>query len=481
MHTKKRTKIISTIGPSTQNEDIIRQLILEGVNVFRFNLKHNDLDWHITNINKVRRIAKDLNIYIGIMLDLQGPDIRIGDVFPNPLILQKGDKVIFGTVKKGKKDNLPFIQLEQKFVEKIKIDQEIVIDDGNFIFKALEDSNTDSVTCVVEEANGDLLPNKGVFFPNLNIHVPALSPKDKDNLKIAEEVHPEFLALSFVRTGDDVRTLKQEVLKRGLEETKIISKVETKLAIQNIDDILKESDGIMVARGDLGVELHLEAVPAIQKKLIKKSRKNTKFVIVATQMLKSMVTNPNPTRAEISDVANASYDLADAVMLSEETAVGKYPIRAVKIMAKTLRYNEVESLKFSKSANPIFSTHDVTEAIVISADNIQRDLERVITPKAFLVLTESGRTAELLSALRPLIPIFSVSQKDSVSRHLSLCWGVLPFSTKFKKTTDSSVKAVIQMLKKKGILKKGDALIVISGQNIGVTGQTDSLRVLVTT
>ncbi len=480
MHTKKRTKIIATIGPATEDPSMIKDLILEGVNVFRFNLKHNDLNWHVTNVNKVRQIAKDLGIFVGILLDLQGPDIRIGSVFPESLELKTGDKVIIGDSFKDT-FKYPFIELEKRFVDKIKRGQEIVIDDGNFVFKTLDDAKDGFITCVVEESGGVLTHNKGIFFPNLDMNVPALSPKDKDNLKIAQQVQPEFLALSFVRHSQDILDLKKEMKRHNLEDSKIVAKIETKLALKNIDGILEESQGIMVARGDLGVEIHLEAVPAIQKKLIRKARKRTKFVIVATQMLKSMVNNPYPTRAEVSDVANASYDLADAVMLSEETAIGKYPLRAVKIMAKTLRFNEVESLKSNRTAVPIFKTHEVTEAIVISANNIQRDLEHVVTPKAFLVLTESGRTAKLLSALRPLIPIFSISQRDFVAQHLSLCWGVLPFSTKFKKTTDASVQAVISMLKEKGVIEPGDALIVISGQNIGVPGQTDSLRVLVTT
>jgi len=466
----KRTKIIATIGPASASREMIYKLIEEGVNLFRFNLKHNSHKWHQEKINLVRNISEDLSKKIGIIGDLQGPDIRIGNLSKEELILTPGKEVYFEESITEEES----IELDSKFLKALNVKQEIVIDDGNHRLIVTEKINDKKIKAKVEIGK-TLTSKKGVFFPDLEINLPVLSEKDLKDIRLLSKLNAEYAALSFVRGKKDIEDL-QKIIKKYKSNTKVIAKIETLKAVKNIDEILEVSDALMIARGDLGVEMYLEAVPALQRKLIEKGIKSGKPVIVATQMLKSMIDSPTPTRAEISDVANASFDKADAVMLSEETAIGKYPDKAVHFMARTLKYNEMLN---PLNTNIALITKTQSEAVVLAADNLQQNLKKTgQSPKAFIVLTESGKTARLLSATRPELPIIAFTPKEFVSRALSLSWGVESHTTIFKGTIDESVREILKKLVLDRTIEKGDSVIIISGQNVGVTGRTDSLRIL---
>ena len=466
----KRTKIIATLGPASESREVIYGLIEEGVNLFRFNLKHNERSWHKDKINLVREIAEDLNKKVGVVLDLQGPDIRIGNVSNGKVELISEKEIYFESKITGEDS----IELAPNILRVLDVGQEVVIDDGNHRLEVIEKISPTKVKAQVIQGK-TLTPKKSIFFPDLELDIPALSKKDEEDVKLASEVDAEYLALSFVRNRNDIVLLRKLVSKlQG--KSKIIAKIETLKAVKNISEILEEADAIMVARGDLGVEINLEAVPSVQKKLINMSIKQGKPVIVATQILKSMVENPIPTRAEISDIANASYELTDAVMLSEESAVGKYPEKVVHFMSRTLRYNEMTNVSVDTVT---LHAKSQIEAIVLAANNLQKYLkEGNNNPVAFIVLTESGKTATLFSATRPELPILAFTQSEYVARSLSLSWGVESFTFTFETTVDGSVKEIVNHLVKSRIIKKGDSVIVVSGQNIGVAGQTDSLRII---
>lgn len=468
----KRTKIIATIGPSTESSENIEKLINAGVNLFRFNSKHNTASWHKEKIKLVREVAKKLDQRVGIILDLQGPDIRIGKVKEDNLSVKQNE-----IIRIGKSLSLGVdIEIATKYTKNLKKGQKILIDDGKVVLQ-IESINEDKIILCKVLEGGNLTNKKGVFFPDTKINLPALTKKDKKNiLQIAKPKRVEYLALSFVRNKNDVKTIIRFLQKHNVK-SKIISKIETLEAVKNITDIIQLSDALMVARGDLGVEAYLEAVPSIQKKLIKRCIKEAKPVIVATQMLKSMIENPSPSRAEISDVANASFESADCVMLSEESAIGKYPTKAVSYMAKTLRYNEMEVVGngFVQDIN----INSKEKAIVNSANSLVKTLKLAgINVKMFVVLTESGRTARVLSANRPSVPIYAFTQSELVANSLSISWGVTALCRDFLPTLSDTVTYIKKELIKLNLVQKDDTIILTSGQNIGKEGGTDSIRVL---
>ena len=464
---QKKTKIVATLGPATDTPEKIQELLEKGVNIVRFNTKHNTYEWHKEKILLVRDISKKINKPVGVLVDLQGPDIRVVDIKTDPLDLVEGSIITIGFSKNQD------ITIDKKIVEKIEVGQKLVIDDGKHSFETVK-KHSDYVECKVIEG-GTMGNKKGVFFPGLKVDIPALTKRDIEFLKLCKEINAEYCALSFVRTAEDVFHLKNELEKVNNFTTNIISKIETMQAIDNIDEIIEASDALMVARGDLAVEVPMEAVPIIQKKLIKKMIYATKPVIVATQMLKSMIENQLPTRAEISDVANASFDGADAVMLSEESAIGKHALKAVSIMARTIKYNEMESLMVNQSANIKIDTP--VKAIVCAAEEFEKLLVKAnLNPKFFIVLTSSGKTAKLLSSTRPSLPIYAFCPDSHGANLLSLSWGVTSFNIEFEKTITQTLTKAGNFLIKNNLANKGDMAIVISGQNIGHPGHTDSIR-----
>lgn len=465
---KKRTKIIATIGPATETEEAITKLIESGVNIIRFNTKHNTFEWHKEKINLVRTIAHKLDRAIGVLVDLQGPDVRVEQIKTTPLILNVGETITIS----DNIDNADMV-FPTTIVKSLEKNQKIAIDDGKFVLTVIERIEN-VVKCVVVEG-GEMGSRKGAFFPGLHLDIPALSDRDIEFIPLAAQTNAEFCALSFVRTKEDVLNLRAVLDSNGAKRTNIISKIETLKALENIDEIIELSDVLMVARGDLGVEVPMEAVPSIQKKLIKKMIFATKPIIVATQMLKSMIESPLPTRAEISDIANAAFESSDCVMLSEETAIGKYYDKAVSLMAKTIRYNEMESQSINLSAN--IKMDSPVKAIVAAADEFEKLLDKAkLNPRFFIVLTSSGNTAKLLSSTRPGLPIYAFCHDEFSTNLLTINWGVKSFRIDFEESISASLEKAAALLIEKDLAQKGDMAIVISGQNVGHPGHTDSIR-----
>lgn len=462
----KLTKIVATIGPSSESEVMIEKLILAGVDVFRFNFKHNEISWHSRMIERVNNVAKKLGKPTATLIDLQGPEVR--------LYLKNKDKIAL------KKDQLLKIGEEIYFshsqiVEKLKEKQKILIDDGHFVFEVMKKEGD---FYLKSEQNGLLKNRKTANFPHLDLDFPSLIERDFEGLKLAALHKIDFIALSFVRSEKDIFDLKKE-MKKYKVNSKIIAKIETKKAIDNLDEILKEVDGVMVARGDMAVEISWEVVPYYQKMIIKKAREMGKFVITATQMLESMIENPTPTRAEISDIANACFDGTDAVMLSAESASGKYPVEAVSMMKKTLEFNE----KFFSEENSKMTdtskfnwTQIVCQAAFKMYQYLKKERENF---GGFLVLTETGNTAITLSRFHPDVAVFAVTPYPQVAKFLSICFGVFPFVFPLEKKGKISQEEVdkIIMTTKKTFDIKG-TLIVVHGDWWGKIGGTSTVRMV---
>jgi pyruvate kinase len=462
----KLTKIVATIGPSSESEVMIEKLILAGVDVFRFNFKHNEISWHSRMIERVNNVAKKLGKPTATLIDLQGPEVR--------LYLKNKDKIAL------KKDQLLKIGEEIYFshsqiVEKLKEKQKILIDDGHFVFEVMKKEGD---FYLKSEQNGLLKNRKTANFPHLDLDFPSLIERDFEGLKLAALHKIDFIALSFVRSEKDIFDLKKE-MKKYKVNSKIIAKIETKKAIDNLDEILKEVDGVMVARGDMAVEISWEVVPYYQKMIIKKAREMGKFVITATQMLESMIENPTPTRAEISDIANACFDGTDAVMLSAESASGKYPVEAVSMMKKTLEFNE----KFFSEENSKMTdtskfnwTQIVCQAAFKMYQYLKKERENF---GGFLVLTETGNTAITLSRFHPDVAVFAITPYPQVAKFLSICFGVFPFVFPLEKKGKISQEEVdkIIMTTKKTFDIKG-TLIVVHGDWWGKIGGTSTVRMV---
>ena len=472
------TKIIATIGPSCHEEKEIKSLILKGVNIFRFNLRHNDLDWHKKKIELIKKISKDLEMPIGILIDLEGGELRTGKFEEASLGLQKGETVIFSKmdekIQKSSYKTIPFPKIEEFF--SLEVGQKILIDDGAFEFQIKRFEGEKIFADVLE--GGLLGERKTINVPGHRFKSLADPKNDLPALKLCSYYKADFLAISFVKESGDVKAYKK-YFKDKIFSPWIISKIETREAIENFDEILEESNGIMVARGDLGTELPFEEVPFYQKEIIKKALVAERPVITATHMLESMVENPKPTRAEASDVANALYDLSDCVMLSKETASGKYPALAVSAMRQVSNYIEKQKPEKQKL---YYETKTQTDAICRSAHNLYKSefcqKEKIA---AFVALTRTGKTAVALSRLRPYLPIFAITEDESMVTKLTMLFGVHPFCLNlkgiYKKKKVSHIKEVLLFLKKRTFLKKGDKVIFVYGEDWGTSGKTSVMRI----
>jgi len=473
LHPNKNTKIIATIGPSSESSKVIRDLILAGVNLFRFNLKHNDHAWHIKTMQLVRHISENLATSVSIIADLQGPEVRTGKYDTGEILLKTNEKINFANKQiEGTKT----ITLNPtSVVAKLKVGQDILIDDGKFTFKVVKVEKDFATTKVIE--GGVLGSSKSVSFPNLELNIPPIMDKDRKDIAMCVKNDVDYVALSFIRDAEDVKELKKYLTKLK-SNIKIISKIEKWEAVNNIDSIIQETDGVMIARGDLAVEIPMERVPSVQKMLVEKCRLNNKPVIIATQMLKSMEKNTIPTRAEITDVANAVFEGSDAVMLSEESAMGDYPVKTVQTMAKILKYNE-QSYQYIKGSHIHTENVGVGEALTYSAhtlfDFYQTTNSKI---KGFIVLTETGRTVNGLTKYRPNVPIFAFTQSERVRNQLNLSWGTIPIYLKFAKSTTETINEIKKTLLKDRFAKKGDKFIAVSGEILGHAGNTDTLRIL---
>ncbi len=475
----KQTKIVCTIGPASANEDMLRQMMKAGMNVARLNFSHGTHEYHQSNIDLIRRIAEEEGISIAILQDLQGPKIRVGVLPAEGVLLETGDEVTF--ICEGETDvsKKRLIVTYPNLHGDVKSGERILLDDGLLSAEVLRVEGPEVVCRVID--GGILTSNKGVNFPDSNLTISSLSDKDRRDVTFGVKNGVDLIALSFVRTAKEVYDLryliKEEEAKLGQvldreHDIKIIVKVEKAEAVENIEEILEASDGVMVARGDLGVEMPAEQVPLIQKQLIDKCLRVAKPVIVATQMLDSMIRNPRPTRAEVSDIANAVIDHTDAVMLSGETASGKFPLQSLETMATVVRHTEASHYDFLPIKREL--TGSMTDEAVSEVANI---LARQIKARGILVASISGRTARLVSRYRTELPIFAVTNDDRVKRQLALTWGVTPFVVPTCSTVEELVERSIAELKAHHLIKEGQKLIVVAGEPVGTSGGVNMVEI----
>ena len=468
---KSRTKIIATIGPASSDKKVLKQMFQAGVDVCRLNLSHGTHKEHVDIIQKIRQINSELGTNIAILADLQGPKIRIGEVENNKISLKNNDEVTFITDKcigTSKKISISY----EKFPKDVKKDDFILIDDGKIKLQIISTNEQDTVLAKVING-GDISSKKGVNLPSTEISLPSLTEKDIEDAHFALENDVNWLALSFVRAASDIIELKQ-MIKRKNKETYVLAKIEKPQAITNIDEIIYESDAIMVARGDLGVEIEFQKVPLLQKMIVEKCIKKSIPVIIATQMMESMITNFNPTRAEANDVANAVIDGADTLMLSGETSIGKYPVEAIKNMHEIIQYTENNKYNFNtgNSPNPE-SNRFIRDSICYSASRMAQK----IGAKAIITFTDKGNTAFTICGYRPEADIFAFTKHKNLISVLSLLWGVEAFYFNKSYNINEAIDYTIDVLKQKGYLKKNDYVIHVGSTPRQVTHKTNMFKV----
>lgn len=465
----KKTKIIATIGPASNSKDTVRKLIESGVNVFRLNFSHGTKKEKVATVKMVREAEKESGRTIAILQDLQGPKIRVGTL-PEESVYLKPGTVATLTILKPKEGEIP-VQYKG-IVDDVSKGNRILLDDGLLELKVIS-KRTNKIKAKVI-VGGILYSNKGINLPDATLTIPALSEKDREDLKIGLSHDVDYVALSFVKTPKDIDDLRKLITKEK-KQTKIIAKIERHEAISNIDEIIQKSDAIMVARGDLGIELSQERVPLLQKEIVKKSMVFGKPVIIATQMLDSMIRNPRSTRAETSDIANAILDGADAVMLSGETAVGKYPLNAVRAMRRvamgTERWALDKDIFIGRSVRK--QVESVSEGIAKSACQLVNNLDARLIINA----TYSGETTRAVAKFRPHANILTLTHTEKTARELSLVWGVKAFKVEYS-SIDQMVKKALEIAYEKKLIRKGQKAIVISGQKVGMEGGTNIIKVI---
>ncbi len=464
----RHTKIIATVGPACDSPEMITKMLLAGVNVFRFNLKHNVIEWHEERIIRVNKIAKKLGAAVGVLLDLQGCEIRIGTFEEGPLEVVEGDRITFAPQRKAGEKTIVLTDLT--VLHALKVDTIVLIDDGLTKFKIVQAKRGRVVGEVLK--GGVIGNNKGLNVPSLELDLPTLLDKDLQHIGLAARHSVDYIALSFVRNRNDIQILRKEMTKQGVD-AKILAKIENQFAVDRFDEILDEADGIVVARGYLGVEMELYKLPIVQKMMIKKARTSGKPIITATQMMHSMLHNPTPTRAEVSDVANAVLDSSDTIWFSEETAMGKYPLEVVEMASKIAEYTE-ENRDLFKSIKPAN-----VDPVAAGAYQLYQSLRNIdkkgSLPVAFVVLTESGRTARMLATFRPQIPILAVTHSESVRDKLTLSFGINPLYINFPQGTINSLKFIYKHLIAQKLLQPKDKVIIIRGLNWGEPDQTNTI------
>ena len=470
----KKTKIVATLGPASSTREVIKDMMLNGVNIFRINFSHADYEDVLERIQIIRELNVELGFHVGILADLQGPKLRVGNMAPNTLV-GDGQEVRFTTEKVDEGTADAIYMNYSQFPKDVSAGERILLDDGKLIFEVIETDKKTSVRARVIQG-GVLKSKKGVNLPNTNISLPALTKKDVEDAIFAIEQKVDWIALSFVRHKQDVEDLRQLIKKHGEYDIPIISKIEKPEALVNIQEIVKASNGLMVARGDLGVEVPAEEVPLVQKELVQHAKLARIPVIVATQMMESMIDGLTPTRAEVNDVANSVMDGADAVMLSGETSVGKYPVEVIQTMRKIVVAVEnsplvLVPLKAPKTKNDRF----VTKSVCYHAATMANEIEA----KAICTLTNSGYTAYQISAWRPSASILVFTSNKRILAQLNLIWGVKGFLYEGAGSTDDTVKEVNQIAKKKGYVVDGDSLINLVAMPVADHGKVNTLRVSV--
>ena len=467
----RKTKIVCTIGPSTMKEEMLVKLVKSGMNVARLNMSHGTHEEKESLVDTLRKIRKSMGIPLAIMIDVEGPKIRTGKLKADKVFLEKGKELILTTkeiVGDEKKISVDYGGLPLD----VKKGDKILMNDGLIALEVLSTTSDEIRTMVLN--SGEITHNRGINVPGVELKIPPFTQKDMKDLKFAARIKPEYVAQSFVRKAEDVLKAKEILKENGMEDAKIISKIETVQALENLEEILDVSDGAMVARGDLGVEIAPEDLPVAQKRIIKECNKRAIPVITATQMLESMVNNPRPTRAEVTDVANAVLDGTDAVMLSEETAMGKYPVEAVEFMDRITKKAEsfLDNSERERLLAP-FKCTGVSDAISLSAWQLSVELKS----GAIVASTSSGLTARSVSRFRPSAIILSPTPHERVYHSLALIWGVLPVVIEKVESTDEMVARSTRELVALGLAEPGDRFVLTAGIPWGVSGSTNMIKI----
>lgn len=467
----RKTKIICTMGPATDDDNVLRLLIEGGMNVARINMSHGTHEEQKVRIDKIKKLREELGKPVAILLDTKGPEIRTGNFKNGRELLQTGQIFTF-TTNECLGDNKCCSITFKGLPRDLKTGDKILVDDG-LIEMVVQNLTKASIECKVLN-EGYIASHKGINVPGVSLSLPFISDVDKADIAFGVEQDLDFIAASFTRTPEDIFQLRQELALNNCDNMRIVAKIENEQGVQNIDEIIRASDGIMVARGDMGVEIPLEDVPVIQKKLIKKAYEAGKQVITATQMLDSMIKNPRPTRAEATDVANAIYDGTSAIMLSGETAAGEYPVEALHTMDIIARRTERDInyiKKFSK--RDITERPDVTSAISHATCTTAHDLGAV----AIMTVSKSGLTAREISKYRPACPIICGTTSPKVRRQMNLSWGVIPIMVEEQSNTDALFEHVVKVAQREGLVHNGDLAVITAGIPLGVSGTTNMLKV----
>ncbi|WP_028296417.1 pyruvate kinase [Olivibacter sitiensis] len=470
---QKRTKIVATLGPASAPKEILTSLIEKGVDVCRLNFSHGSQEDHLKVIHTIREINEEYSLNIGILADLQGPKIRIGKMKEGGALLQNGHILEITTHELIGDENKIYITY-QTFPKDVTKGEIILLDDGKLQLEVLDTNRLDTVTCRVIHG-GILTSRKGVNLPNTKVSIPSLTEEDLSNLNFVLDSDVEWIGMSFVRTADDIYELKKIIAERG-KDARVIAKIEKPEAIQNIDSIIEATDGIMVARGDLGVEIPMEQVPVLQKLIVKKCRDAAKPVIIATQMLESMITTPRPTRAEVNDVANSVLDGADAVMLSGETSVGEFPEIVIETMTKIVKNIEESSYPYFSARKP-GTNPETSIPDSICASSVY--LAQQVNAKAIVAMTSSGYTAFEIASHRPNADIHTFTSNKALLNTLSLLWGVKGFFYDGEESTDASIADINGQLKDKGLIASGELVVNTASIPIAEKGRTNMIKVSV--
>jgi len=466
----KKTKIVATLGPASSGKDTLRQMMLAGLNVCRLNFSHGAYADHAACVTTIRELNEELGLNVAILADLQGPKIRTNDMENNGVLLVVGSEIKV-LVEKVLGNAERFSINYPKLPQDVSVGERILLDDGKIMLEVLETNKTTEIRCKIIQG-GILSSKKGVNFPNTKISLPSLTEKDQEDLEFALDQEVDWIGLSFVRSAKDIIELKQRIAKRGAK-AKVIAKIEKPEALENIDDIIEESDGLMVARGDLGVEIPFQKVPLIQKMLINKCVHKAKPIIVATQMMESMISSMSPTRAEVNDVANAVLDGTDAVMLSGETSVGQYPVEVIKTMSNIIKEMETHGGIYNKEELPERDqVRFISDSICFNACR----LSQRVAAKAIITMSFSGYTAYKIASQRPNTDIFVFTSNRSILTQLNLVWGVKAFYYNKHISTDHTIADIKYIMKTEGYLAQGDLVINIASIPLEDMGGSNMLK-----
>ncbi|GAA0354387.1 pyruvate kinase [Bacillus horti] len=467
----RKTKIVATIGPASESVDMLKKLFEAGLNVTRLNFSHGDHQEHLNRINNIKEAAKLAGKNFALLLDTKGPEIRTGVLKNEPIELVEGNSLIISTEQiEGTEEKISVSY--EGLVHDVQVGSRILIDDGLIEVEVTSIQGANLHTTILN--GGQLKSRKGVNVPGVSIKLPGITEKDAADIRFGLEHGIDYIAASFVRKGSDILEIRKILEEHGQDHVQIIAKIENQEGVDNIDEILQVADGVMVARGDLGVEVPAEEVPIMQKMMIRKCNELGKPVITATQMLDSMQRNPRPTRAEVGDVANAIFDGTDAVMLSGETAAGKYPLESITTMAKIAERTE-EAIQYKEWLDQRCSGRQatITDSISQSVCNAALDLKAA----AVLTPTESGYTARMVSKYRPKAPIIAVTPHEQVQRKLSLVWGVYPLLAKNAASTDEMLDISVDSAVQSKLIKHGDLLVITAGVPVRETGTTNMMKI----